>query len=83
MGIRIYRPYTPGTRERTVSDFAEITRDEPEKSLTKSRHRVTFPLRLQRSSMIPIVMLELRCCITEMVRSDIYCILPVLLLEQP
>ena len=39
MGIRIYRPYTPGTRERTVSDFAEITRDEPEKSLTKSRHR--------------------------------------------
>lgn len=39
MGIRIYRPYTPGTRERSVSDFAEITRSEPEKSLTKSRHR--------------------------------------------
>lgn len=39
MGIRIYRPYTPGTRERSVSDFSEITRSEPEKSLTKSRHR--------------------------------------------
>ncbi len=39
MGIRIYRPYTPGTRERSVSDFSEITRNEPEKSLTKSRHR--------------------------------------------
>lgn len=39
MGIRNYRPYTPGTRERVVSDFAEITRDEPEKSLTRSVHR--------------------------------------------
>jgi large subunit ribosomal protein L2 len=39
MGIRIYRPYTPGTRERSVADFAEITRSEPEKSLTRSVHR--------------------------------------------
>ncbi|NEQ33850.1 MAG: 50S ribosomal protein L2 [Leptolyngbya sp. SIO4C5] len=39
MGIRSYRPYTPGTRERTVSDFTEITRSEPEKSLTRSVHR--------------------------------------------
>jgi large subunit ribosomal protein L2 len=39
MGIRSYRPYTPGTRERAVSDFAEITRSEPEKSLTRSIHR--------------------------------------------
>lgn len=39
MGIRSYRPYTPGTRERTVSDFTEITRSEPEKSLTRSAHR--------------------------------------------
>ncbi|KGF73067.1 50S ribosomal protein L2 [Neosynechococcus sphagnicola sy1] len=38
MGIRAYRPYTPSTREHTVSDFAEVTRSEPEKSLTKSRH---------------------------------------------
>ncbi|HBB35752.1 MAG TPA: 50S ribosomal protein L2 [Cyanobacteria bacterium UBA8803] len=39
MGIRSYRPYTPGTRQATISDFAEITRSEPEKSLTKSKHR--------------------------------------------
>ncbi len=40
MGIRSYRPYTPGTRERTVSEFTEITRSEPEKSLTVSVHRL-------------------------------------------
>ncbi len=39
MAIRVYRPYTPGTRQYSVADFSEITRDEPEKSLTKSRHR--------------------------------------------
>lgn len=38
MGIRSYRPYTPGTRQATVSDFSEITRTEPEKSLTKFKH---------------------------------------------
>ncbi|MGG6294221.1 50S ribosomal protein L2 [Leptolyngbya sp. AN02str] len=40
MGIRNYRPYTPGTRERSVSEFSEITRSEPEKSLTISVHRL-------------------------------------------
>ncbi len=39
MGIRTFRPYTPGTRQRAISDFSEITRDEPEKSLTVSKHR--------------------------------------------
>lgn len=39
MGIRSYRPYTPGTRQGTVSDFAEITKSEPEKSLIKFKHR--------------------------------------------
>jgi large subunit ribosomal protein L2 len=38
MGIRSYRPYTSSTREQTVSDFAEITRSEPEKSLTSNKH---------------------------------------------
>ncbi|MGB7247403.1 MAG: 50S ribosomal protein L2 [Phormidesmis sp.] len=38
MGIRSYRPLTPGTRERTVSDFSEITTSRPEKSLTYSVH---------------------------------------------
>ncbi len=39
MGIRSYRPYTSSTRAHTVADFAEITRDHPEKSLTERRHR--------------------------------------------
>jgi large subunit ribosomal protein L2 len=38
MGIRSYRPLTPGTRQATVSDFAEITKDKPEKSLVKYKH---------------------------------------------
>ena len=33
MGIRKFRPMTPGTRKRSVSDFAEVTRSTPEKSL--------------------------------------------------
>lgn len=40
MGIRSYQPYTPGTRQKSVSDFAEITHSGPEKSLTHSRNRV-------------------------------------------
>jgi large subunit ribosomal protein L2 len=39
MGTRSYRPYTPSTRQVTVSDFSEITKTEPEKSLTISIHR--------------------------------------------
>jgi large subunit ribosomal protein L2 len=39
MGIRYYRPLTPGSRQRTVSDFAEITTKSPEKSLLSSKHR--------------------------------------------
>jgi large subunit ribosomal protein L2 len=35
MGIKKYKPTSPGRRFATVSDFAEITRDEPEKSLTE------------------------------------------------
>ncbi len=33
MGIRQFKPVTPATRFRSVSDFAEITRGEPERSL--------------------------------------------------
>jgi large subunit ribosomal protein L2 len=39
MGIRIYRPYTSSTRQKSVSDFAEITSDSPEKSLVGFKHR--------------------------------------------
>jgi large subunit ribosomal protein L2 len=33
MGIRLYKPYTASTRNRSVSDFSEITQSS-EKSLT-------------------------------------------------
>lgn len=33
MGIKTYRPYTPSRRNMTGSDFAEITKKTPEKSL--------------------------------------------------
>ncbi|ALF53156.1 50S ribosomal protein L2 [Nostoc piscinale CENA21] len=39
MGTRSYRPYTPSTRQVTISDFSEITKKEPEKSLTVYIHR--------------------------------------------
>ena len=35
MGIRKYKPTTPGRRGASVSDFAEITRSTPEKSLVR------------------------------------------------
>ncbi|MEB3293243.1 MAG: 50S ribosomal protein L2 [Synechococcales bacterium] len=39
MGIRIFRPRTAGTRDRSVADFKEITKSKPEKSLTMYIHR--------------------------------------------
>ncbi|MDO4647256.1 MAG: 50S ribosomal protein L2 [Eubacteriales bacterium] len=33
MGIKSYKPYTPSRRNMTGSDFAEVTKKEPEKSL--------------------------------------------------
>ncbi len=33
MGIKTYNPYTPSRRNMTGSDFSEITKSEPEKSL--------------------------------------------------
>jgi large subunit ribosomal protein L2 len=35
MGIRQFKPVTQGTRFRSISDFAEITRTTPEKSLVE------------------------------------------------
>ena len=36
MAVRKYKPTTPGRRGASVSDFKELTRDRPEKSLTRS-----------------------------------------------
>ncbi|CAM3303186.1 50S ribosomal protein L2 [Stackebrandtia soli] len=35
MGIRKYKPTTPGRRGSSVADFVEVTRDTPEKSLLR------------------------------------------------
>jgi len=37
MGIRSFKPTTPSLRQMTVSDFAEITKGKPEKSLIELR----------------------------------------------
>ncbi len=39
MGIKLYRPRTPGRRGMTGFDFSEITTDTPEKSLTTPLRR--------------------------------------------
>jgi large subunit ribosomal protein L2 len=39
MGINFLNPCTPGTRQRSVSDFAEITKSKPEKALSFFVHR--------------------------------------------
>ena len=36
MGIKTYNPYTPSRRNMTGSDFSEITKTTPEKSLCVS-----------------------------------------------
>ena len=36
MGIKTYNPYTPSRRNMTGSDFSEITKKTPEKSLLVS-----------------------------------------------
>ena len=35
MGIRIYKPTTPGRRNSSVNDYAELTTAKPEKSLCR------------------------------------------------
>jgi large subunit ribosomal protein L2 len=39
MSIRLYKSYTPGTRNRALSGFTEITKSKPEKSLIQKNHR--------------------------------------------
>ena len=39
MGIRKYKPTTPGRRGSSVADFVEVTRSAPEKSLVRPLHK--------------------------------------------
>ena len=38
MAIRLYRAYTPGTRNRSVPKFEEIVKSKPQKKLTYKKH---------------------------------------------
>lgn len=38
MAIRLYRAYTPGTRNRSVPKFEEMVKSEPQKKLTYNKH---------------------------------------------
>jgi len=37
MSIRLYKSYTPGTRNRALSAFTEITKIKPEKTLLQKK----------------------------------------------
>jgi large subunit ribosomal protein L2 len=39
MPVKKFKPYTPSRRQMSVSDFAEITKAEPEKALTEPNHK--------------------------------------------
>ncbi len=39
MPLKSYKPHTPGLREKTTLDFSELTRKDPEKSLTRSKSK--------------------------------------------
>jgi large subunit ribosomal protein L2 len=39
MSIRLYKSYTPGTRNRALSAFTEITKTKPERNLIQKNHR--------------------------------------------
>lgn len=39
MAIKIYKPYTPSTRNRSVLDFSILSKVKPEKSLLVANHR--------------------------------------------
>jgi len=37
MSIRLYKSYTPGTRNRALSSFSEITKSKPEKKFNSKK----------------------------------------------
>ena len=44
MSIRLYKSYTPGTRNRALSAFTEITKTTPEKSLIRKNYHLVYVL---------------------------------------
>ena len=39
MSIRFYKSYTPGSRNRAISSFSELTKSKPEKTLIRKNHQ--------------------------------------------
>ena len=46
MGMKHFKPYTPSRRNMTVSDYAEITKKTPEKSLLEKKKKNHLILKL-------------------------------------
>jgi len=44
MSIRLYKSYTPSTRNRAISAFTEITKNKPEKKLISKNSYYYFNL---------------------------------------
>ena len=59
MGIKTYNPYTPSRRNMTGSDFSEITKDAPEKSLCGTKMN-TFSLKNKKESKM-LMCIQLSC----------------------
>ena len=47
MAIRVYKPTTPGRRNASVSDFSDLTRSTPEKSLVRKKSKTGGLFELQ------------------------------------
>ena len=39
MGLKKFKPTTPGQRHKVVSDYSDITKGTPEKSLVKGKNK--------------------------------------------
>ena len=39
MAIKIYKPYTPSSRNKSSLDFSQLSKIKPERSLTVANHR--------------------------------------------
>ena len=63
MGLRKFKPVTPGQRFKLISDFTEITSTTPEKSLLLSKKltMTAVSLTLRRSRDMPVRQRKPRC----------------------
>ena len=48
MAVKHYKPYTPSRRNMTSSDFAEITKKTPEKSLLAKKKKNAVEIHMEK-----------------------------------